>query len=909
MQTGRTKHLIPALIAAVVAASAATRALPQSQSDAPASLTAEETKFFESKIRPLLIANCYGCHSTSGGKSRGGLKVDTREALLKGGESGPAIVPGDLDSSLLIRAVRYHDADYEMPPAGKLSDADIATLEKWVAMGAPDPRSESAPGDPAARADSPGTAHRWTDAEIASARENHWSYQPVENPALPPLTADGWARTPIDALLFAAMTEHGLTPAADADRRTLLRRASLDLTGLPPTDAELDAFERDRSPEAFARAIDAMLASPRFGERWGRHWLDVARYAESSGKESNLYYPHAWRYRDYVIASFNEDKRFDRFLVEQLAGDLLPATNPTERAENLIATGYLAIGTKSHNARGARQFEMDLVDEQIDAVTQGMLGLTVACARCHDHKFDPIPQKDYYAVAGIFLSTETRYGTYGGQANNHPAALVELPKDADVAAGAPMPAAQRSVIARAHERVKEEAAKSAEIMAAAREARRAGGEVPANLQQQLVRARVTNGAEANLRALASRYDDDGRPTEANLVAMGVAEERRPTNARILDRGELDKPGATVPRGFVRLVAHEETPSIPRDASGRLELAEWIASDRNPLTARVWANRVWQHLFGQPLVPTPDNFGMSGQQPSHPELLDHLASRLMASGWSTKALIREIMLTRAYAMSSAFDAADAAKDPDNTYLWRMPKKRLEAEAIRDSMLAAAGVLVSKPKIGSPINFAEGGARGPAQERILGLVTGVGDNNRSVYLPILRDRVPESLEVFDFAEPSFVTGRRDATNVPTQALYLMNSAELVRIADSFAMRVMGAGDKEPERINAAFMIAFGRKPSSSEMTACRSFIDDFKAAAAKDGQNINAGAGRQPAASGARGQQRGESERLNLRERARQRLEAARNPSNTPAARPVTGEQMIWSALCQALFLSGEFRTLD
>ncbi|MFM7133908.1 MAG: DUF1549 and DUF1553 domain-containing protein, partial [Planctomycetota bacterium] len=714
---------------------------------------------------------------------------------------------------------------------------------------------------------------------------------------LPPLAADGWARTPIDALLFAAMTEHGLTPAADADRRTLLRRASLDLTGRPPTDAELDAFERDRSPEAFARAIDAMLASPRFGERWGRHWLDVARYAESSGKESNLYYPHAWRYRDYVIASFNEDKRFDRFLVEQLAGDLLPATNPTERAENLIATGYLAIGTMSHNARGARQFEMDLVDEQIDAVTQGMLGLTVACARCHDHKFDPIPQKDYYAVAGIFLSTETRYGTYGGQANNHPAALVALPKDADVAAGAPMPAAQRSIIARAHERVKEEAAKSAEIMAAAREARRTGGEVPPNLQQQLVRARVTNGAEANLRALASRYDDDGRPTEANLVAMGVAEERRPTNARILDRGELDKPGATVPRGFVRLVAHEETPSIPRDASGRLELAEWIASDRNPLTARVWANRVWQHLFGQPLVPTPDNFGMSGQQPSHPELLDHLASRLMASGWSTKALIREIMLTRAYAMSSAFDAADAAKDPDNTYLWRMPKKRLEAEAIRDSMLRTAGLLDLAAPAASPVAHLEGSTRAQGQARNTPAVdlSGSGSNHRSVYLPIVRDRVPEGLEVFDFAEPSFVTGRRDATNVPTQALYLMNSAEVTRISDAFARRVLESAEKEPERIAAVFELALGRAPTASEIRACRDFLDDFAAELRKD-----APAQQAPQRAGS------------MRERARQRMAeaaAARRDGSAGASARPSAETSAYSALCQAVLLSAEFRTVD
>ncbi|MEY4118114.1 MAG: hypothetical protein RLZZ116_1442 [Planctomycetota bacterium] len=922
------RHAFRFIAALALAGSAAASALAQMQGSTPeygkqpvtadeaaviASVderapTPDELKFFESEIRPLLITHCYSCHSRTAMTEKGALRVDTRDAIRKGGRSGPAVVPGDIDSSLLIRAVRYHDADLQMPPDEKISDEEIRALEKWVAMGAPDPRAEkpSAPAKPGEA--SPGTAHRWTKEDIAEGRSTHWAYRPVAATEPPAASDPEWSRTPIDAFVFAKLTEKGLTPAAPADKRTLLRRASFDLTGLPPSEADLRTFEADGSPDAFAKAVDRMLASPAFGERWGRHWLDVARYAESSGKESNIFYPHAWRYRDYVIAAFNEDKPFDRFLTEQLAGDLMPAASEADRAEQIVATGYLAIGTKSHNARGRPQFQMDLADEQLDATTQGMLGLTVACARCHDHKFDPITQKDYYAVAGIFLSTETRYGTFDAQGNNHPSKLIELPNEAGLPLGATMRGDLRSLLATAIARAKQEAAKAQETIDQAREARQKGQPVPQNAQAQLVRARATLGAQRNLESLATRFDYEGKPTEANLLAMGAVDRDRALNARVLDRGELDKPGETVHRGLVELLSQGDEAKITQ-GSGRLQLAQWIASAENPLTARVWANRVWLHLFGQPIVPTPDNFGMSGVKPTNLPLLDHLATRLVASGWSTKALIREIVLSRAYAMSSDFDAQDAEIDPEGQYFWRMPKKRLEAEAIRDAMLAAAGVLVSKPRVGSPINFAEGGARGPAQERILGLVTGVGDNNRSVYLPILRDRVPESLEVFDFAEPSFVTGRRDATNVPTQALYLMNSAELVRIADSFAMRVMGAGDKEPERINAAFMIAFGRKPSSSEVTACRSFIDDFKAAAAKDGQNINAGAGRQPAASGARGQQRGESERLNLRERARQRLEAARNPSNTPAARPVTGEQMIWSALCQALFLSGEFRTLD
>ncbi|MFM2165102.1 MAG: hypothetical protein RL325_1539 [Planctomycetota bacterium] len=849
--------------------------------------TADEVKFFEAEIRPLLITHCYGCHSKTANLAKGALRVDTRDAIRRGGRSGPAVVPGDVDSSLLIRAVRYHDVDFQMPPDGKISDEEIKALEKWVAMGAPDPREEKAvaatkPGDA-----SPGTAHRWSKDDIAQGRASHWAYRPVAAPEAPKVDEAEWARTAIDAFVFAEMAERGLTPAKPADRRTLLRRASLDLTGLPPTAADLERFEADKSPDAFAKAVDRMLASDAFGERWGRHWLDVARYAESSGKESNMLYPHAWRYRDYVIDAFNEDKPYDRFLVEQLAGDLLPAASDADRAEKLVATGYLAIGTKSHNARGKPQFQMDLADEQLDAATQGMLGLTVACARCHDHKFDPITQKDYYAVAGIFLSTDTRFGTFEGQQNNHATPLIELPKDGGARRGAAMRPELRTMLDAAQERAAEEAAKSAETIAKAREARLRGEPVPANLQQQLVRARAAQGAARNLESMAARYDERGEPTEANLVAMGALDRDRALNARILDRGELDKPGEVVHRGFVELLSTGSEARIAK-GSGRLELAEWIVREDNPLTARVWANRVWLHLFGQPIVPTPDNFGMSGMKPSHPELLDHLASRLVAGGWSTKSLIREIMLTRAYAMSSAFDAKDAEIDPDGTYLWRMPKKRLEAEAIRDSMLAAAGLLADEPRLASPVNFAEGGLRGPLVDRFAPVLSGENDNHRSVYLPVIRDRVPESLEVFDFAEPAFVTGRRDATNVPTQALYLMNSAEIARMAEAFAARVMRADEGEAGRIVAAFEIAFGRRATAAEVLSCRDFLRDFRQAAAKDA--AKAPTPREQPAS--------------LRERARARLRG-----EAPARGAMDPERLAWAALCQALFLSAEFRTVD
>ena len=405
-----------------------------------------------------------------------------------------------------------------------------------------------------------------------------------------------------------------------------------------------------------------------------------------------------------------------------------------------------------------------------------------------------------------------------------------------------------------------------------------------------MRARAVQGANRNLASIADRYDDAGNPTLDNLVAMGVVDRSRSLNARILDRGELDKPGEVVRRGFVQLISDGDEPTIT-SGSGRLEFAQWIADAENPLTARVWANRVWLHLFGKGLVSTPDNFGMSGQQPSHPALLDHLASRLVANEWSTKKFIREIMLTRAYGMSSAHDEGDADIDPDNTFVWRMPKKRLEAEAIRDSMLSVAGLLDPTPRLGSPVAFTEGGTRGPAQDRVFAAAIQTSDNQRSVYLPIVRDRIPESLEVFDFAESAFVTGQRDTTNVPTQALFLMNSAEIARIADAFARRVVESGKSEIERINAAFAMAFGRKATSGEVRACRDFLDDFAKTFAKDGVT-NA----PPPSNNRRA--------VGLRERMRERAAANNNRPTGP-----TNSDPAYSALCQALLLSGEFRTVD
>jgi len=451
---------------------------------------------------------------------------------------------------------------------------------------------------------------------------------------------------------------------------------------------------------------------------------------------------------------------------------------------------------------------------------------------------------------------------------------------------------QVSLLSAAEARAREELEKSNAVIAEAQAARRRGEEVPSNIQQQIVRARATRGVTENVGSLLDRFDENGAPTLDNLVAMGVVDRAKSVNARMLDRGELDKPGVVVPRGFVQVLSHGDETRISK-GSGRLQFAEWIASDDNPLTARVWANRVWLHLFGKGLVPTPDNFGMSGQAPSHPALLDHLATRLIALDWSTKALIREIMLTQAYGMSSAFDARDAEIDPDNTYLWRMPKKRLEAEAIRDSMLATAGSLDLAPRAGSPVNLSEGGMRGPQADRMFAGLFDARDGKRSVYLPILRDRAPESLEVFDFAESSFVTGQRDATNVPTQALYLLNSDEITRIADAFAARVTSAERDERDRIAVAFTIAFGRKPTSAETRACSDFLDDFRTAYGREQSQAQAASNN--------GQSR------TVRDRIRQRVQQRAAGSTSEGVPPPRNPE--WSALCQALVLSGEFRTVD
>jgi hypothetical protein len=780
--------------------------------------TPEELSFFEKKIRPVLADKCYKCHAADAEKVKGGLLLDTREGIRKGGDSGHAIVPGQLRASLLLKAIHYEDEDLAMPPkkeGGKLPAEVIADFEKWVLMGAPDPRDGKAVA-----------AKQGIDIE--KGRE-HWAFQAPKKIAPAKVNDAKWAWSDLDRFILAELQAKGLKPVHDADKATLLRRIHFDLIGLPPTPEEVDAFVKDISPRAFEKVVDTLLASPQFGERWGRHWLDVARYAESSGKEVNIAYPHAWRYRDYVIKSFNDDKPYDRFLKEQLAGDRLPATNDTQRAEQLTATGFLALGPKSHNTQNQRQFALDLADEQIDALSQGMLGLTVACARCHDHKFDPVPQADYYALAGIFLSTETDFGTPRFVQNRNVSPLIPLPEGADVP-DAPALAPQQLA---ALKRQLDQAQKTREeLLAEARsQNQRPMGGNP--------RLQGANTQIAILEKQLGRHDENGKPSR---LAMGAGDRLYPRDAQVLGRGEIDKPGQTVPRGFLQVLATE--PTKIKEGSGRLELANWIASPENPLTARVMANRVWLNLFDRGLVPTPDNFGTTGQKPSHPELLDHLAISFVENGWSVKKLIRQIVLSHAYQIGSDYDARNYAADPDNVYHWRMSKRRLDAEAIRDAMLAVAGKLDLTPPQGSPgVASAEGlvlrllrpppGLRGGRFGGPPGAAGGGGllssdSPNRSVYLPIIRDQVPDALAVFDFAESSLVVGDREDTTVPSQALYLMNSITAQKLAEAMAGRLLARDLKSVELYKAAFQLAFARSPTDGELKATGEFFKRFNAA---------------------------------------------------------------------------------
>jgi len=797
---------------------------PQEKTAPEQKLTPEQLDFFESKIRPVLIENCYRCHSASEQSVRGGLSVDNREALLAGGESGAAIVPGDLENSILWHAINYRD--YRMPPRGKLPPQVIDDFKTWIQMGAPDPRVNQGV-----------VVNSKVTAEDIEKGKSFWSF--VQPKKVEPVVEkhQAWGQTPIDRYVASKWEEQQIEPSEDCDPNTLVRRLTFDLTGLPPSPEQRAGFLRDwnaSEQDAIERMVDELLASEQYGQHWGRHWLDVARYAETSGKESDVTFPNAWRYRDYVIESFQKDKPYDRFIMEQVAGDLLAVSNDQPWNEHLIATGFLAVGPKSLAEQNPRQFQADLIDEQIDTTTRVVLGLSVGCARCHDHKFDPIPQSDYYALAGIFQSTETFYGGTRSNRNRQPSDWIRLPI-ADPESSKPIMSPQDVAD------LKKELQERQQELAEARRAQRTGANnagLNANILDQIV---------SQIRDRIGSVDDQGRPVS---VCMGVQDRTNARNARVLVRGEIDQPAQEVPRGFVQVLGNLPEQISPK-SSGRLELAKWMVSKDNPLAARVMVNRIWQHLIGKGIVREPDNFGVSGPAPTHRDLLDYLAIDFVDNGWSIKHMIRSIATSRVYRLSSAYDPERFEADPENLWIARANPKRLGAEAIRDSMLTASGSIHLKPaksSIFASFGSALMGPNGPqnvplifaanasSDDRIGNLrrLLGGGMRNptinqlevanyyRSVYLPVGRNVLPRALDVFDFADPNSVTGTREVSNTAEQALYMMNNPFVLELSDAFARRVMQSTKDPQGRVDRAFQLAYGRSASTDEVNVALRFL---------------------------------------------------------------------------------------
>jgi hypothetical protein len=889
---------------------------------------AADLEFFERRIRPIFAEHCYECHA--GPDVEGGLHLDASSGWLEGGDSGPAIEPGNPDESLLIEAVHY-GGHIEMPPGGKLPDQTIRRLEEWVARGAPAPRDLS-PMPKAAGID------------LETGRQ-HWAYQPVKDPPAPNIAAHQTAANAIDRFVLNRLNTAQLTPQPQASATVLVRRLYFDLLGLPPTPDEIDRFLTDGSPNAYAELVDRLLASPHFGERWGRHWLDIVRYAESLTLRGFIL-PEAWRYRDYVIESFNDDRPYDQFLMEQVAGDLLPADSLADRQRQLVATTFLALGNTNLEEQDKRQLDMDVVDEQLDVLGKAMLGQTIGCARCHDHKFDPIPTRDYYAMAGILRNTqalehenvskwmevplplgpeqearlvasekavvvleaqladarrqltqlqEKHIGNLVGPAivatSDLPGVVVDdsaaskvgewmlsqhsrrfigdgylhdldeakgektltfvpkLPRDGvyevrlaytpgnnrsdDVPVTVFSADGEKTLLVNMRElpafdgrwislgRYLCEAAGQNFVLVANEGT---NGHVIADAVQYLPADKsaandasedVAAAPPAEMAQIAARRKevkrlerelaDQQKRVPKRHKAMTVVERNEITDAPVHVRGSVHTLGEVVPRGFLQVVPPYQTQPLPANESGRRELAQWIASPENPITARVMANRIWHWLIGEGLVRTVDNFGTTGEAPSHPELLDHLAMRFMAEGWSVKRLVRYIVLSESYRRSSEPCDAGMHIDPENRLLWRANRKRLEAECLRDTMLLVAGRL-------------ELNGGGPTLPPALTADFGYADQSarRSVYMPVLRNSIGELFEVFDFPDSSMVVGRRDRSTVATQALFMMNDP-FVREQAEAAARCMLASQPATDAaaITVAFRQTLGRPPLNAEM----------------------------------------------------------------------------------------------
>ncbi len=841
----------------------------------PRPATPEQLSYFEKNVRPIFVNRCYNCHSDAF-KEAGGLRVDFGASFFSGGKDGPVVVPGHPEKSLMIEKVKESDSKKRMPQESPaLPETEIAIFETWIKDGAAWPdETEKTPATPAHIA-----------ANYVKLRANHWAWKPLSDPAVPQVSNGKWPSTDVDRLLLAKLEEKKLAPVEDADPVTLIRRLTFDLTGLPPTPSAVKAFQKDHSAKAYAQLVDRLLASPQYGERWGRHWLDVARYAESTGPSRNIPFPNAWRYRDYVIDAVNRDIPYDRFIQEQIAGDLLPTKVPAERDRLITATGFLALGPKDVNQRFSARYKMDNVNDQIDTVTRSTLAMTVSCARCHDHKYDPIPTADYYAMAGIFASTTDASGLKSGMGG---ASLdYYTPKLLAYLSDAKAPTVSKDEI----EKLKAETADAKKAFDAIKDT--AEG-TALDSEGKPVQDRVEkkyNRLNENL-MLISDLGEQGYGIHS--MRDGVAAD---TSVRI--RGIEERHGPTVPRGFLSVVQVPDAPKIPGTHSGRLELAQWITNPSNPLTARVYVNRVWQHLFGVGIVSTVDDFGSRGEPPSNPELLDFLARDFMRNGWSTKKLIRELVLSHAYRLGSTVPGGYRDVDPANRLVWRHSPRRLEAEEIRDSILLSSGRLNLDHPAGSPsmkVRMIEIQDDGPVAHSLLAAAD--RSTYRSIYLPLLRGETPRSLAAFNPVLQTLVTGRRDATTVATQALFMLNSPFVSEQSFYLADRLLsekGRGNRD--RIREAYELVLSRDPSPQESHKIRSFLSSYESSYKKA----------HPSASGAAKLTRVTDTTADITAgvvRADDEADVPK-PSKQEPAQPKNPKQAAWASFVQSLYASAEF----
>ncbi|HEU0123497.1 MAG TPA: PSD1 and planctomycete cytochrome C domain-containing protein [Bryobacteraceae bacterium] len=882
------------------------------------SQTAEQVEFFEKNVRPVLAAKCQMCHNAKAKTS--GLDMSTGQGFFAGGASGSLVNVESPEESLLLKALSY-EGSLKMPPMGKLKDDDIGKLREWIKMGAPWPGVDKKAGTAVKNA----SGTRKHGSAFTDEEWKFWAFQPVKKPAVPAADA-AWGESPIDAFLIQKMREKGVKPAQKADKYTLLRRATYDLHGLPPTEQEIRDFVNDKSPDAFRKVVDRLLASPRYGEKWGRNWLDVARFADSTGNDEDHRYPYAYKYRDYVIESFNEDTPYNQFVKEQIAGDLMPGPKPGDiNRRGVIATGFLALGAKAIAQQDKKKMLYDVWDEQVDTTSKAFLGVTLACARCHDHKFDPLTQKDYYGMVGMFASTKSF-----ANADSHVSKLLFTPLVSksvfETYEKAQHLVANKGVdidIVMDRERQKAQERLLAQLPAymLAAKAVRAGktpdmtgldktivdkwvkhyneSEVPRawldpfhaadEAGARAIAVKFQESAAVNLAAWAkkmARYriqarrqieeqnmlsempkhinEKDGffRDVFADAGPFGVSakavdkvatpegktelaalraeqkklkdalppepemacavQDDKPVLQKVLVRGDYNSLGEDAPKTFPLVIAGEGRRMV-QQGSGRMELAEWLASDTNPMTARVMVNRIWQGHFGEGIVRTPDNFGRMGERPTHPELLDYLAAEFVEKGWSMKAMHRLMMNSSAYQMSSAATPEQMKTDGEDKLFSRFPRRRLLVEEMRDGMLALSGKM--DWTMGGTMQSGFGTDGENSNGRLS--ISPEDQVRRTVYMPLRRANLPALLNLFDFGDATTPNGRRVVTNVAPQALFLMNSKFVAEQADALAKAVLTDGALDPkQKVEHVYLRVLNRPPSAAEVDNALSYAASFR-----------------------------------------------------------------------------------